>query len=179
MSKLDVGSGCEVIDGPGSGSQDLSSGQSTAVNLEIAFRVRHGQGVVPYCWRLRVLVGVKIEVGVVGQHQGGLVGQRSGKHLYVQFLRRDRIHYACLNVADHVERGVRLVQYRESDAIVRDSSDVPEAPGPIIVPAMQSVVSVILLGVICYVVNGVLSVSNAIDVSPGNRVVDWVAFVLG
>lgn len=179
MSELDIGSGCEVIDGAGSGCQDLSSGQSTAVDLEVAFGVRHGQGVIPYCWRLRVLVGVQIEVGMVGQHQGGLVGQRSGKHLDVQFLRRDRIHYACLNVADHVERGIRLIQYRESDAIVRDIGDVPEAPGPIVVPAMQSVVSVIFLGVICYIVNGVLGVSNAIDVSPGNRVVDWMAFVLG
>lgn len=73
---------------------------------------------------------------MVCEHQGGLPGQRFGKHFYVQFARRDRILYACLNITDHVERGVRLVQNRECDAIAGDRGHVPKAPRPIVVPAV-------------------------------------------
>lgn len=70
VTELDAGCAGEVVDGAGLGGSDITGGEGALVGWEVALRVGHVEGVVPDLLGVGVLVGVEVEVGVLGQHDG-------------------------------------------------------------------------------------------------------------
>jgi len=68
-----IGLASEIVDGAGLSCQDLAGGQGALVGFKVALRVGKMQGVVPDERGCGILVGVEVEIGVLGQENGWLL----------------------------------------------------------------------------------------------------------
>lgn len=69
MSEAGVWVTSKVVDRSRLGREDLARGDCVLLCLEVACGIGYVEGVVPDKARLRILVGVKVEVRVLGQYK--------------------------------------------------------------------------------------------------------------
>lgn len=67
---------------------------------------------------------------------------------------------------------------REGDGVLGEVGNIPEPVGPVVGAAVEGVVSVVGLGMVGLVADGVLRVTNAVDVPTWDGIVDGMAWVL-
>jgi len=195
-----AGLGGEVVDAVGSSRENLACRHGIITSFEVALGVGHVEGVIPDLVCIGVLVGIKIEVGMLGQDErcyprsqnrssyrreknisGTLTGPGRGcsPHLDVP----GRVLYAVrdtsFDLAGHALLRTLRINDAESDGVVGHSSHVPDSVGPVVCAAMQSVVAIILLRHVRLAVESVHALSDTADVSTGDGVVNRMSRILG
>jgi len=107
------------------------------------------------------------------------LGIRRSHHLDVPCAVGDGVRDVPIHLARHA-RGVALLVYeREGDGAAGHGGDVPDAVRPVVGTAVESVLAVVLLSVVCLTVDGELGFSYPVRVSPRYGVIRRVTLVAG
>lgn len=177
-SKL-VGCCPEVVDAVLAHICDFSRRQCVLVRLQYTLGLGCVQGVVPDGPVAGVLERVELEVRVLREHQRRPHLWRHGVNHDAPLVLRYRVRHAGFDVARHALRRVRCIVHGERDGRIADSRHVPHSERPVVRAAMQRVRSIVLLRVVNNAIERVRTVSNAVDITPGYGIVDWMARVHG
>lgn len=124
-------------------------------------------------------VGIKLEVRVLRQHERSLRFRRGSIHGDVPLVLRHRVRDACIDATNHAKRRVGGVTNGECNGRFGHTANVPRPVRPVVGTAMQGVGAIVPLRVIGNIVNRVLCISNAVDISTRDRVIDWMSRING
>lgn len=104
---------------------------------------------------------------------------RGGLHLDVPGAALNAVGDTRVDIANHALGRLGLVLDAESNGVLSELFDLPEAERPVVGAAVKGVTAIVVLGLEGLATNAVLGAANTVHVATGNRIVDGVAGVDG
>jgi len=105
--------------------------------------------------------------------------RRSGHYLDVPHIALHTVGDVGIDAAGHALLAIGLVGNGEGDGVSRQASHIPVAVRPVIGSAVERVLSVILLSLVCRVAQLIRRLADAANIATWDGIIDGMTWVLG